>query len=50
VDLIAAVTLISPTSFPVTKKDSYGFISQMRHLQLIDKSGQSITLTLGKFV
>jgi len=46
VDLIGVMTLISPTSFPVTKKYSYGFISQMRHLQLIDTSGQSIRLTL----
>jgi len=36
VDLIGALTSISPTSFPVTKKDGSGFISQMRHLQLID--------------
>jgi len=32
VDLIAAVTSISPTSFPVTKKDGSAFVCQMRPL------------------
>jgi len=46
VDLIRAVTSISPTNFSVTKKCGSAFICQMRPLQLINTSYQSITLAL----
>jgi len=46
VDLIDVVTSISPTSILVTTEDVSGFISQMRHLQSINPSSQSIRLTL----